>query len=78
MGILSTKSNWIPYKLAIQKGADIMAALGQPSFEGAFDSRKLYYVSQVMEAPVAGINTTKTRTIYAFNFDRITFFNQLI
>ena len=52
------------------KRTDILAALGRPSFEGAFDSQKLYYVSQVMEAPVAGINTTKTRTIYAFTFDQ--------
>jgi outer membrane protein assembly factor BamE (lipoprotein component of BamABCDE complex) len=49
--------------------ADIIETLGQPSFEGAFDSQKLYYVSQVMEAPVAGINTTKTRTIYTFTFN---------
>ncbi len=51
------------------KMADVVGTLGQPSFEGAFDSQKLYYVSQIMEAPVAGINTTKTRTIYAFTFD---------
>lgn len=51
------------------KKTDILEALGQPSFEGAFDSQKLYYVSQIMEAPVAGINTTKSRTIYTFTFD---------
>ncbi len=51
------------------KRTDILRALGRPSFEGAFDSQKLYYVSQVMEAPVAGINTTKSRTIYTFTFD---------
>jgi outer membrane protein assembly factor BamE (lipoprotein component of BamABCDE complex) len=51
------------------KKADILEALGQPSFEGAFDSHKLYYVSHIMEAPVAGINTTKSRTIYMFTFD---------
>ena len=51
------------------KKADVLHALGQPSFEGAFDSQKLYYVSQIMEAPVAGINTTKARTIYSFTFD---------
>ena len=48
---------------------DILETLGQPSFEGAFDSQKLYYVSHVMESPVAGINTTKARTIYTFTFD---------
>ena len=51
------------------KKADILHALGQPSFEGAFNSQKLYYVSQIMEAPVAGINTTKARTIYTFTFN---------
>ena len=51
------------------KRADVLEALGQPSFEGAFNSQKLYYVSQVMEAPVAGISTTKARTIYALTFD---------
>ncbi len=48
---------------------DVVETLGQPSFEGAFNSQTLYYVSQVMEAPVAGINTTKARTIYTFTFD---------
>jgi outer membrane protein assembly factor BamE (lipoprotein component of BamABCDE complex) len=51
------------------KKPDVLQTLGQPSFEGAFNSQKLYYVSQVMEAPVAGINTTKARTIYTFTFD---------
>ena len=43
--------------------------LGRPSFEGAFDSRKIYYASQIMERQVAGINKTKSRVIYAFSFD---------
>jgi len=51
------------------KRADVLEALGRPSFEGAFNSQKLYYVSQVMEAPVAGISTTKARTIYTLTFD---------
>ena len=48
---------------------DVLRTLGQPSFEGAFNSQKIYYVSQIMEAPAAGINTTKARTIYTFTFD---------
>lgn len=56
-------------KIGKSKKADVLGRLGQPSFEGAFDSQKLYYVSQIMEAPVAGINTTKARTIYTFTFD---------
>ena len=43
-------------KIGKSKKADVLERLGQPSFEGAFDSQKLYYVSQIMEAPVAGIN----------------------
>ena len=57
-------------KIGKSKRADVLGRLGQPSFEGAFDSQKLYYVSQIMEAPVAGINTTKARTIYSFTFDK--------
>ena len=56
-------------KIGKSKKADVLGRLGQPSFEGAFDSKKLYYVSQIMEAPVAGITTTKARTIYTFTFD---------
>ena len=52
------------------KRADILKRLGRPSFEGAFNDKKLYYVSQIMETPVAGVNTTKSRTIYIFNFDK--------
>ena len=43
--------------------------LGRPSFEGAFDSRKIYYASQIMELPAGGIKKTKSRVIYAFSFD---------
>ena len=56
-------------KIGKSKRADVLGRLGQPSFEGAFDSQKLYYVSQIMEAPVAGTTTTKARTIYTFTFD---------
>ena len=56
-------------KIGKSKRADVLGRLGQPSFEGAFDSQKLYYVSHIMEAPVAGITTTKARTIYTFTFD---------
>ena len=56
-------------KIGQTNRADIIGILGRPSFEGAFDSRKIYYASQVMEQPVAGINKTKSRVIYAFSFD---------
>ena len=57
-------------KIGQTNRADIIDLLGRPSFEGAFDSRKIYYTSQIMEQPVAGINKTKSRVIYAFTFDK--------
>ena len=56
-------------KIGQANRADIIGMLGRPSFEGAFNNRKIYYTSQIMELPVAGINKTKSRVIYAFSFD---------
>ena len=56
-------------KIGLTNRSDIIGMLGRPSFEGAFDSRKIYYASQTMELQVAGINKTKSRVIYAFSFD---------
>ena len=56
-------------KIGQTNRADIIGMLGRPSFEGAFDSRKIYYASQIMELQVAGFNKTKSRVIYAFSFD---------
>ena len=56
-------------KIGQTNRADVIGMLGRPSFEGAFNSRKIYYASQIMEQPVAGINKTKSRVIYAFTFD---------
>ena len=56
-------------KIGQTNRADIISMLGRPSFEGAFDSQKIYYASQIMELQVAGINKTKSRVIYAFLFD---------
>ena len=56
-------------KIGQTNRADIIDMLGRPSFEGAFDSQKIYYASQTMELQVAGINKTKSRVIYAFSFD---------
>ena len=48
---------------------DILFSLGKPSFEGAFDSSKLYYVSQNMVQPAGGRKETTSREIFAFIFD---------
>ena len=48
---------------------DILFTLGKPSFEGAFGSGKIYYVSQTMVQPAGGRKQTTMREIYAFVFD---------
>ena len=49
--------------------ADILDMLGQPSFDGAFDTQKLYYSSQVMLQPVASTKQTQQRIVYIFTLD---------
>ena len=48
---------------------DILDMLGQPSFDGAFDTQKLYYSSQVMLQPVASAKQTQQRFVYIFTFN---------
>ena len=48
---------------------DILNMLGQPSFNSAFDTRKLYYSSQVMLQPVASAKQTLQRVVYIFTLD---------
>jgi len=50
--------------------ADILNRIGQPSFEGAFGSGKLYYVSQTMITPVGGSKETQKRALYILSFDQ--------
>ena len=50
--------------------ADILQLLGQPSFAGAFDIQKLYYSSQVMLQPVAGVKQTQRRVMYIFTLNK--------
>jgi outer membrane protein assembly factor BamE (lipoprotein component of BamABCDE complex) len=50
--------------------ADILNRIGQPSFEGAFGSGKLYYVSQTMITPVGGRKETQKRALYILSFDQ--------
>ena len=49
--------------------ADILDMLGQPSFNGAFDTQKLYYSSQVMLQPVASTKQTQKRIVYIFTLN---------
>ncbi len=43
--------------------ADVRAVLGKPSFEGAFDSGKIYYLSEVMIEPPGGRKRLSARTM---------------
>jgi len=55
--------------IGVTTRADILGMLGQPSFDGAFDTQKLYYSSQVMLQPVASAKQTQKRVIYIFTLD---------
>ena len=48
---------------------DIQGILGAPSFEGAFDSGKVYYVSEVMIEPPGGRKRASTRTVIIITLD---------
>lgn len=49
--------------------SDLLVLFGKPSFSGAFNSDKIYYVSQFMVEPAGGIKQTETRQIVAFTFN---------
>ena len=48
---------------------DLRAILGKPSFEGAFDSGKIYYLSEVMIEPPGGRKRISTRTMIVISLD---------
>ena len=49
--------------------AEALAILGKPSFEGAFQSGRLYYNNQKMEQKVAGETSTIDRQLVVLTFD---------
>ena len=49
--------------------AETIAILGPPSFEGAFNSGRLYYNNQKMAKPVGGETLTIERELIIFIFD---------
>ena len=57
---------------------DILFTLGKPSFEGAFDSGKIYYVSQNMVQPAGGRKQTTSREIFTFIFDETELLDDII
>ena len=48
---------------------DLESILGRPSIEGAFDSGKVYYISDVMIEPAAGKKRNASRTMFIFTLD---------
>ncbi|MEK9853498.1 MAG: outer membrane protein assembly factor BamE [Rhodobiaceae bacterium] len=49
--------------------ADLQAILGKPSFEGAFESGKIYYLGEVMIEPPGGRKRISTRTMIVISLD---------
>lgn len=52
---------------------DLRAILGKPSFEGAFDSGKVYYLSEVMIEPPGGRKRISTRSLIIITLDETEF-----
>ena len=56
-------------ELGVTTQAETIAILGPPSFEGAFNSGRLYYNNQKMEKRVGGDTLTIERELIIFIFD---------
>ena len=56
-------------ELGVTTQAETIAILGPPSFEGAFNSGRLYYNNQKMEKSVGGETLTIERELIIFIFD---------
>jgi len=56
-------------ELGVTTQEETIAILGQPSFEGAFNSGRLYYNNQKMEKKVAGTTSTIERELIVLIFD---------
>ena len=56
-------------ELGVSTQAETIATLGPPSFEGAFNSGRLYYNNQKMEKRVGGETLTIERELMIFIFD---------
>ena len=56
---------------------ETLSILGKPSFEGAFQSGRLYYNNQKMEQKVAGATSTIDRQLIILTFDERSTLQQL-
>ena len=57
-------------ELGITTKAETIAILGRPSFEGAFDSGRIYYNNQKMEKKVAGATSTLERELIVLIYNK--------
>ena len=57
-------------ELGVTTQAETIAILGRPSFEGAFDSGRLYYNNQKMEENVGGVTSTIERELIILIYDK--------
>ena len=53
--------------------ADLLAILGKPSFDGAFDSGKVYYLSDIMIEPPGGRKRISARSMIIISLDETDF-----
>lgn len=65
------------FSIGASNKIDVLDELGKPSFTGAFDEDKLYYVSQYMRQAAAGKSETIDREIYIFTFDEAGVLSQI-
>jgi len=56
-------------EIGATRQVEIEAMFGKPSARGAFDSGRIYYISQVMIKAPAQKTTLQERTVVAFTFD---------
>ena len=56
-------------KPGVATRASIQQILGQPSFEGAFDSGRIYYLGDIMIQPAGGAKRTSSRTLLVLTLD---------
>ncbi len=68
-GKIIEEANLKNIQLGTSTKQDVIAYLGQPSFEGAFNSGKIYYNNQTMVRAAAGLNEITERTLFIFSFD---------
>lgn len=68
-GKVIEQANLNTLQLGASTREEVISNLGQPSFEGAFNSGKIYYNNQTMIRAVAGLNETTERTLFIFSFD---------